>query len=120
MTKDPRAVALGRRLRELRESTGLTQLELAGEACTHAYVSTIEAGKRLPSPRMLEHFARRLGVPDEALFSDEEPDEELLILFVSRRSLAALADLARRNPEGFGRATQYISDRYGLKVEREG
>jgi tetratricopeptide (TPR) repeat protein len=44
----------------------LTQLELAAPAYTHAYVSTIEAGKRTPSEAAIQHFSKRLGVhPDE-------------------------------------------------------
>jgi len=53
---------LGVRLRRLRRARGLTQREVAAPEYTHAYISTIEAGRRHPSPEALSHFAARLGV----------------------------------------------------------
>ena len=43
---------IGRRLRELRLATGMTQAELAGTRFSHAYVSVLEAGNasRLEPP----------------------------------------------------------------------
>jgi tetratricopeptide (TPR) repeat protein len=52
----------------MRTDLGLTQKQLADPVYTHAYVSTIEAGRRQPSPAALEHFAKKLGVePNELL-----------------------------------------------------
>ena len=52
----------------MRTERGLTQKELADPVYTHAYVSTIEAGRRQPSPAALEHFAKKLGIePNELL-----------------------------------------------------
>jgi len=53
---------IGRRLRALRQEAGLTQQQLAAPVYTHAYVSTIEAGRRSPSRAAIEHFAAKLGV----------------------------------------------------------
>ena len=53
---------LGTRLRRLRRDQGLTQRQLGAPRYTHAYVSTIEAGRRRPSREALEHFASNLGV----------------------------------------------------------
>jgi transcriptional regulator with XRE-family HTH domain len=53
---------MGSRLRRLRIAKGLTQKELADPKYTHAYVSTIESGRRHPSREALEHFAGKLGV----------------------------------------------------------
>jgi transcriptional regulator with XRE-family HTH domain len=53
-------------LKGLRKSRGLTQSELARPFYTHAYISAIEAGKRVPSDKAIRHFATKLGVhPDE-------------------------------------------------------
>jgi tetratricopeptide (TPR) repeat protein len=61
-------MSLGTRLRRLRIERGLTQRELADPLYTHAYVSTIEAGRRQPSPAALDHFATKLDIdPDELL-----------------------------------------------------
>jgi tetratricopeptide (TPR) repeat protein len=65
--------ALGVRLRRIRLSKGLTQREVAAPNYTHAYISTIEAGRRHPSEDALGHFADRLGVDVEALASGRPP-----------------------------------------------
>src|SRR6476646_7976611 len=62
---DPTAV--GQRLRQARETAGLTQRELSFEGCTAAYVSRIEAGARVPSLQIIHEFARRLDVRPEYL-----------------------------------------------------
>ena len=62
---------VGRRLRELRVSTGMTQSELAGARFSHAYVSVLEAGRREASRDAMDYFAERLGVPVEQIWSDK-------------------------------------------------
>ncbi|HVF53972.1 MAG TPA: tetratricopeptide repeat protein [Actinomycetota bacterium] len=54
--------AFGDRLRKARLDKGLTQRQLAEPDYTHAYVSTIEAGKRQPSDAAIEYFAEKLGM----------------------------------------------------------
>jgi tetratricopeptide (TPR) repeat protein len=66
--------SLGRRLKRLRLQRGLTQRALAEPHYTHAYVSTIEAERRQPSPAALAHFASKLGVEVEELVSGRAPD----------------------------------------------
>jgi predicted transcriptional regulator len=41
--------AVGRRLKEARDRSGLSQRQLAFPGCTAAYISRIEAGARVPS-----------------------------------------------------------------------
>lgn len=65
---------IGTRLRRLRIARGLTQKELAAPKYTHAYVSTIEAGRRRPSKEALEHFAAKLGLEVEELLTGRPPD----------------------------------------------
>jgi transcriptional regulator with XRE-family HTH domain len=67
---------IGTRLRRLRLAQGLTQRELAAPKYTHAYVSTIEAGRRTPSREALEHFAGRLGVDVDELRTGKPADLE--------------------------------------------
>jgi tetratricopeptide (TPR) repeat protein len=64
---------LGTRMRKLRLARGMTQKELAGDRYTHAYVSTIEAGRRTPSRDAMEHFAAQLGVEVEELATGRPP-----------------------------------------------
>lgn len=67
---------IGTRMRRLRVAKGLTQRELAAPRYTHAYVSTIEAGRRRPSREALEHFAGKLGVDVEQLVTGKPTDLE--------------------------------------------
>lgn len=69
-------MSVGQRLKRLRLRNGLTQKELADPNYTHAYVSTIEAGRRKPSPSALEHFASKLEVDVEELRTGRPRDLE--------------------------------------------
>jgi tetratricopeptide (TPR) repeat protein len=64
---------LGARLRRIRVAAGRTQAYVASPDYTHAYISTIEAGRRNPSPAALRHFANRLGVDVEDLTTGRPP-----------------------------------------------
>lgn len=68
--------SIGTRLRRLRTARGLTQREVGEPSYTHAYVSTVEAGRRNPSREALEHFASRLGVRADELETGRAPDLE--------------------------------------------
>ena len=67
-------MSLGRRLKKKRLEKGLTQAELAAPSYTHAYVSSIEAGRRRPSPAALAHFASKLGADGDELATGRPPD----------------------------------------------
>jgi tetratricopeptide (TPR) repeat protein len=54
----------------------MTQKELGEPRYTHAYVSTIEAGRRSPSRDAIEHFAAKLGVGADELLTGRAPDLE--------------------------------------------
>jgi tetratricopeptide (TPR) repeat protein len=69
-------MSLGSRLRRLRIAKGLTQQQLAAPSYTHAYVSTIEAGRRQPSRKALAHFASKLEVGVEELETGRPADLE--------------------------------------------
>lgn len=64
---------LGKRIRRLRLARGLTQADLAEPNYTHAHVSTIESGRRMPSEVALEFFAQKLGVDTEELSTGRPP-----------------------------------------------
>jgi len=66
------ATAVGRRIRDARESAGMTQSALAAGLVSTAYISRIENGKRHPSRAIVEQFARRLGVPLEHLLRSSD------------------------------------------------
>ncbi|HZS31022.1 MAG TPA: transcriptional regulator [Gaiellaceae bacterium] len=71
---DPTAV--GERLCQARQAAGLTQRQLAFPGCTAAYISLIEAGKRIPSYQILLEFGRRLGVKADYLATGANGDIE--------------------------------------------
>jgi tetratricopeptide (TPR) repeat protein len=60
-------VAAGKRLRESRVRAGLSQRKLAFPGCTAGYISRLEAGARIASPRILRGLAERLDVSEEYL-----------------------------------------------------
>jgi tetratricopeptide (TPR) repeat protein len=87
---DPAAV--GQRLRQAREGAGLTQRQLAFEACTSAYVSRIEAGARVPSLQILHEFASRLGVDTEYLATGRAKGEDSASKLVEAEVVRRLGD----------------------------
>ena len=67
--------ALGRRLRELRQTTGLSQEKFAAKAgLDRTYYAGIERGERNPSVKQLAKIAAALTVRVGALF--DEPTAE--------------------------------------------
>jgi tetratricopeptide (TPR) repeat protein len=86
------SVDLGSRLKRLRTTKGLTQKQLAEPQYTHAFISSIEAGRRRPSDEAVRYFAARLGVSSEELLTGRSPDvaEKLeLDLLAARKSVSA-------------------------------
>lgn len=78
-------VALGRRLRETRESANLSQRELSFPGCTAAYISRIEKGERVPSLQLIREFATRLGVTEEFIAHGEHQPQNQAASFVEAR-----------------------------------
>lgn len=85
------ALTLGRRVRELRISRGMT-LEQLGKAIDRApsQVSMIETGKREPRLSMLRQIARALGTTTDDLLDDAAPTE--------RAALEIAVERAQRGP----------------------
>jgi tetratricopeptide (TPR) repeat protein len=124
---------VGKRLRELRLAKGLTQQDLAGQAYTAAYVSTIESGKRTPSSVALAYFADRLQVEPEEILTGRPPNLALkleldvqdarMILSDGRYEEAdaifsEVAEAARQY--GLGRSEAKALEGRGLVAERSG
>jgi len=65
----PTKLALGKRIRVLRQASGLSQEELADRVGIHpTYLSGIERGERNPALENLNAIARGLGVSLSGLF----------------------------------------------------
>lgn len=69
----PEQKRFGRRLRERRRAAGLSQAQLAGNRFSHAFVSSVESGRRGASKEAIDYFAQRLGIPVEELWGDAGP-----------------------------------------------
>ena len=102
---------VGPRLRKLRLNAGLTQQELAAPRYSAAYVSTIEASRRIPSKKALEHFARGLGVDAEELASGRSPGARAELL-------AAYGDARRILASGAADAIEEAETRFGRLARR--
>jgi tetratricopeptide (TPR) repeat protein len=86
-------VALGRRLRETRESAGQSQRELSFPGCTAAYISRIEKGERVPSLQLIREFASRLGVTEEFIAHGDHQPQNKAASFVEARVALHMDDL---------------------------
>lgn len=97
----------GAKLRNLRESAGLTQAELADGISASSYISLLEAGKRKPKPELIGQLASRLGVAAAELTIDQKDQEIDWTLNVARVALSSgnlndAEDYARRTIESSG------------------
>lgn len=86
-------VALGRRLRETRETAGLSQRELSFPGCTAAYISRIEKGERVPSLQLIREFASRLGVTEEFISHGDHRPQNRAATFVEARVALRMDDI---------------------------
>ncbi len=124
---------IGSRMRRLRTAHGLTQTELASPRYTHAYVSSIESGRRRPSRTAIEHFAAKLGVDPEELATGRPPGLAArleLRLLEARVALSdgrvdqaeeAFASVAREAKRfHLARAEAKAEEGRGLWLERQG
>jgi tetratricopeptide (TPR) repeat protein len=132
-TRKGRSMSLGKRLRKMRTAAGLTQQQLAAPSYTHAYVSTIEAGRRTPSRAAIEFFAVKLGVEPEELLTGRPPDlvpSLELSLHEARKQIsggriddaeATLADVATQARRfNLTRIQARAEELHGLSAERRG
>lgn len=60
----------GARLRKARRELGLSQAEVADGVATASFMSLIESGKRLPSPKVAAILAGRVGIAVDATAGD--------------------------------------------------
>jgi transcriptional regulator with XRE-family HTH domain len=69
---------IGEKIKEVRNTLGLSQKQLAGDDMTRAYISIIEKGRAKPSTKTLEIIARKLGKSAE-FFLSEDVEESIEI-----------------------------------------
>ncbi|SCK36029.1 tetratricopeptide repeat protein [Streptomyces sp. WMMB 322] len=110
---DADVAGIGPRMLQLRVQRGLTQTELAGDRFTRAYVSSLEGGKRTPSPAAATYFAVRLGTGLEDLCFGYPPGRRRAL-----RAEAAEARVALSGGETEGASSVY--ETLAAEAERHG
>jgi excisionase family DNA binding protein len=74
--RDPQRA--GRRLRQLREAAGFSQLALqAASGLSHEAISLLESGHRTPQAASVRRLAQALGIDPEGFVATEEPTARL-------------------------------------------
>jgi tetratricopeptide (TPR) repeat protein len=111
-------VDLGKTLKELRHARGLTQRQLAEPEYTHAYVSTIEAGRKTPSRQVLECFAAKLRVDVEDLLTGRPPGFQAEFELRLREARIAASSGQIEQARKAYKSLERDADRYGLTVLR--
>lgn len=82
---------IGQRIRQVRQSLGLSQQQLAGKEMTRAFVSLVESGKSTPSAETLRIIAARLGKSVGYFLEgeiDPQQDQVAILLNESEAELA--------------------------------
>jgi tetratricopeptide (TPR) repeat protein len=107
-------MSLGSRIRQLRQSRGLTQQQLGGGKLSKSFISLVERERTRPSVDTLVLFARRLGTSVDALLGQDGHIPDLAaenLLMLSRQAVAQ---------RDFGTATKlleaisFVAGKYGL------
>lgn len=96
-------MGLGQRVRELRQTRGMTQEQLAGEELTKSFISLLEQDKSSPSIETAALIAQRLGTSVDALLGSQGHLQDqvvsgLLALSgeaIRRRNLSHAAELLK-------------------------
>lgn len=96
---------VGKRIRRLRRSRGLSQRELGGPGVSYTYISRIEGGYRNPSDKALRYLAGRLGV-----YVDYLKDGRAIPASKERELRLADAELELRLGSDLGRAEEILRE----------
>lgn len=114
-------MALGNRIRQLRQSCGLTQSQLGGTELSKGFISLLEKGRARPSMETLVLLARRLNTSVDALLGQQDHRPELVgegLLSLSHEAIRA-RDFERART--LLAAADYVAAHYGVdEAVREG
>ena len=108
-------MSLGQRIRELRQTRGLTQSQLGGAELSKSFISLLEKDRAQPSLETIVLLARRLGTSVDALLGQnghlpEMVGEGLLTL---AREAVRVGD--RQGTNRLMDAARFLAARYGLE-----
>ncbi len=108
-------LSLGQRIRQLRQSRGLTQSQLGGRELSKSFVSLLERDRTQPSVSTLILLARRLGTSVDSLLGLEgNPPETgaISLLAIAKEAVANRADETARH---LLHMVAYLAKTYGLE-----
>lgn len=107
-------MSLGSRIRQLRQSRGLTQQQLGGGKLSKSFISLVERERTRPSVDTLVHFARRLGTSVDALLGQDGhiPDLAAESLLTLSRQAVVQRDYATASK--LLEAITFVAGKYGL------
>ena len=107
-------MSLGQRIRELRQTRGLTQSQLGGEDLSKSFISLLEKDRTQPSLETIVLLARRLGTSVDALLgqNDHLPDMVGEGLLTLARETDRAGD--RQGSNRLLDAARFLAARHGL------
>lgn len=108
------AVALGQNIRRRRLALGLSQADLTGDMVGAAYLSRIETGDRIPSRKVLQHFAMKLETTPEVLIAGAAAGPDAAAVDAAAAASQWLKD--PRDTEAYVRMLAAV-ERWELNVE---
>ena len=113
-------MSLGQRIRQLRQTRGLTQSQLGGDDLSKSFISLLEKDHAQPSLETIVLLARRLGTSVDALLgqSDHLPEMVGEGLLTLAREAARVGD--RQSSTRLMDAARFLAGRFGVReVARE-
>ncbi len=107
-------MSLGQRIRELRETRGLTQQQLGSREVTKGFISLLERDRAKPSLQTLAVIARRLGTTLDALAGQEDhvPEAAVQSLLVLARDTVETGDMEAASR--YLAMVAFLAERHGL------
>ena len=83
-------------IKKCRKTKGLTQEQLAEKAQTSTnYLSSIETGKKYPSPQMMDKLAKALDINPLELFKKESPNSQSIKRSLEEKIQEVLNDVLK-------------------------
>lgn len=107
-------MSLGLRIRQLRQSRGLTQQQLSGGRLSKSFISLVERDRTKPSVETLVFFARRLGTSVDSLLGQDGHLPELAAESLLTVSREAIAERDYATTSKLLDTVTFLAKRYGL------
>lgn len=107
-------MSLGRRIRQVRQSRGLTQSQLGGSELSKSFISLLEKDRTQPSVHTLVLIAQRLGTSVDSLLAQNGNIPEMVGGGLLAMSREAIRNRDFADAEKFLETVRFLTGRYGL------